>query len=90
MKAIKVKSLPGHKIDVFFEDGVNGIIDLRGLVKKGIFQELGDELLFSKVYTTGYSIAWSEELEIDALAIYAELQGKTPEATLLSPQNASN
>jgi hypothetical protein len=27
------------------------------------------------VYTTGFSIAWSEELEIDAASIYAALTG---------------
>ncbi|MEJ7692027.1 DUF2442 domain-containing protein [Daejeonella sp.] len=90
MKVIKVKSLRGYRIDVSFEDGVNGIIDLTELVKKGIFQELRDEILFSNVYTTGYSIAWSEELEIDALTIYAELLGKSPEEVFQSPHYASN
>jgi len=90
MKATKVRSLPGYRIDVSFEDGVHGIIDLTEVVQKGIFQELQDETLFSKVYTTGYSIAWSEELEIDALAIYAELQGKSTEEVLKSPRYASN
>ena len=52
-----------------FEDAVNGEIDLNELVGKGIFAELKDENLFSKVYSPGYSIAWTEELEIDALAI---------------------
>ena len=30
------------------------------------------------MYTTGFSIAWSEELEIDAASIYAELTGIIP------------
>lgn len=37
MKAVKVKALPGYKIDVSFEDGVHGIIDLTEVVQKGIF-----------------------------------------------------
>jgi len=91
MKAIKVKPLPGYKIDVSFEDGVHGIINLTELVQIGIFQELQSEILFSKAYTTGYSIAWSDELEIDALTIYAELLNKSPEEVLKSPYRyASN
>ena len=30
------------------------------------------------MYTKGFSIAWSEELEIDAAIIYAELTGTIP------------
>ena len=37
---------------------------------------LQDKNQFAKVYTNGYSIAWSNELEIDATTIYAELTGK--------------
>lgn len=67
-----------YAIYVSFEDGVAGTIHLNTLVEKGIFQALKDTNQFSKVYTTGYSIAWSEELEIDAATIYAELSGKNP------------
>lgn len=73
MKVIDVKALPKYNIAVSFEDGVSGVINLADLVKQGIFRGIKDEVLFSKVYTTGYSIAWSEELEIDALAIYCKI-----------------
>lgn len=84
MKVISVKALPKYRILVLFEDGVTGEIDLNELVGIGIFAELKDENLFSKVYSPGYSIAWSEELEIDAFAIYAELLSKRPENVLKS------
>ena len=91
MKATKVRSLRGYKIDVSFEDGVHGTIILKELVRQGIFQELQSEILFSKAYTTGYFIACSDELEIDALTIYAELLNKSPEEVLKSPYRyASN
>ena len=84
MKVISVKPLPKYRILVLFEDGVTGEIDLNELVGNGIFADLKDENLFSKVYSPGYSIAWSEELEIDALAIYSELLNKQPENVLKS------
>ena len=46
------------------------------MVDKGIFKVLQDKSEFAKVYTNGYSIAWSNELEIDATTIYSELTGK--------------
>ncbi len=76
MKILEVKYLNDYNISVKFEDGVSGTIQLNDLVTKGIFQSLQDKTIFAKVFTTGYSIAWSNELEIDALNIYSEITGK--------------
>ncbi|HWD88058.1 MAG TPA: DUF2442 domain-containing protein [Mucilaginibacter sp.] len=88
MKVISVKPKLGYKIEVAFDDGVSGIVDLKEFVATGIFSKLKDEQLFKKVYTTGYSVAWCDELEIDALTIYAEASGKAPEDIL--SQNLSH
>ena len=53
-----------------------GILNRNLKVQKGIFKVLQDKSEFAKVYTNGYSIAWSNELEIDATTIYSELTGK--------------
>ncbi len=76
MKILEVKYLNDYNISVKFEDGISGTIHLNDLVTKGIFQSLQDKTIFAKVFTTGYSIAWSNELEIDALNIYSEITGK--------------
>jgi hypothetical protein len=78
MKVLDVKYLKDYSIHVVFEDGVAGDVHLNDLVELGIFRMLKNLELFKKVYTTGYSIAWSEDLEIDAATIYAELSGKVP------------
>ena len=76
MKVQEVKYISDYIISIKFDDGVNGIIELNDLVQKGIFKVLQDKNQFAKVYTNGYSIAWSNELEIDATTIYSELTGK--------------
>ncbi len=76
MKVQEVKYLSDYSISIKFEDGVLGTIQLNDLVEKGIFKVLQDKNQFAKVYTNGYSIAWSNELEIDATTIYSELTGK--------------
>jgi len=76
MKIQKVNYISDYTIAIKFDDGVNGTVQLNDLVKKGIFKVLQDKNEFAKVYTTGYSIAWSNELEIDAIAIYCEISGK--------------
>jgi hypothetical protein len=76
MKVQEVKYISDYIISIKFDDGVNGIIELNDLVQKGIFKVLQDKNQFAKVYTNGYSIAWSNELEIDANTIYSEITGK--------------
>ena len=91
MKVQEVKYIADYIISIKFDDGVNGTIELNDLVQKGIFKVLQDKNQFAKVYTNGYSIAWSNELEIDATTIYAELTGKHF-GEILSPKlfHASN
>ena len=76
MKVQEVKYITDYIISIKFDDGVSGTIQLNELVEKGIFKVLQDKSEFAKVYTNGYSIAWSNELEIDATTIYSELTGK--------------
>ena len=76
MKVQEVTYLSDYTITIKFEDGVSGTIQLNDLVEKGIFKVLQDKIEFAKVYTTGYSIAWSNELEIDTTTIYSEITGK--------------
>lgn len=78
MKAVDVKAIGDYKIKVVFDDNIFGIIDLSYLMQKGIFRKLSDPSLFAKVYTTGEAIAWNDELEIDALNIYAKIVNKEP------------
>jgi uncharacterized protein DUF2442 len=78
MKPVEVNPLQNYRLQVTFEDGISGIIDLTDFIKKGIFIPLQNVALFNKAYVTHSSIAWSEELAIDALTIYAEITKKQP------------
>lgn len=82
MKAKNVTYISDYLIRITFGDGVSGVIDLSDIVKKGVFKVLEDNQLFSKVRTSGNTIYWSDELEIDALAIYLEISGKKIEDIL--------
>ena len=78
MKPVKVSALSNYRIQVFFEDGVNGIVDLKDMVHKGIFKTLQNVSFFNKPYIINGAIAWSEDLEIDSNNIYAEISGVNP------------
>jgi hypothetical protein len=78
MKITSVQQRENYSILVQFEDGTSGTVDLSQLVEKGIFKSLKDLSRFAKVYSTGYAVAWSDELEIDGPALYADITGKNP------------
>jgi hypothetical protein len=88
MKIESVKYISGFTLHVKFLDGVEGDIELSDLVDKGIFSVLQSQEYFAKAYNTGYSIAWSDELEIDSDTIYMEISGKSLDA--LHPQNPAH
>jgi hypothetical protein len=90
MKIKNVTYAGKYSIQVEFEDGINGIVNLSDLVDSGIFSILKDPIQFAKVYTTGYSIAWSDDLEIDAANIYSELTGKDPATYFAQSSYATN
>ena len=91
MKITSVTPLFGYKLNITFDDGVSGDIELKSFIEVGIFSVLQAPDLFNKVYTTGYSVAWSDELEIDALAIYAEILKRSPEEIFTTDfNNATN
>ena len=79
MKVTSVTALAGYNLQVAFDDNVAGIVNISDVIETGVFSILKDETKFYGVYTNGYCIAWSDELEIDALAIYAEILNKDPE-----------
>ena len=80
MKASEVHALPGYKIRVRYEDGIEGEIDLSGYVGKGVFSAWDDLKFFDSVHVSPHgSIAWNDEIELCPDSIYLELTGKTPE-----------
>ena len=76
---VKVIALDDYKIQLAFEDGINGEIDLSYLKGKGIFKAWDNYSTFKKVYIDEEtkSIAWSREIEIDSNNLYLKLIGKT-------------
>lgn len=76
MKIESVHFVEGYTLHIKFQDGLEGDIDLSDLVSGGIFKVLQNKELFSKAYSNGYSLAWSEELEIDADTLYFDIKGE--------------
>ena len=49
VKAVQVEALADHRVRIRFEDGVEGIADLRGFIGRGVFRIWDEEGVFERV-----------------------------------------
>jgi Protein of unknown function (DUF2442) len=70
--------LPGYRLQVEFEDGINGIIELGGWKGKGVFEYWNDESNFKSFrITDNKKLEWNEEIDMDPDSFYLRLINKT-------------
>lgn len=79
-KIVEVQVLSGYRLNVRFDDGVSGTIDLSDLVGKGVFGLWKDRRFFAQVRIgTGGELAWGDRVDLCPDATYLRVTGKTPE-----------
>lgn len=74
-KIIAVKALKNYQLEICFEDGARGIVNLVSLVGKGIFSSWKDYKEFKKVYIdeTSHTVAWPNGIDLAPEALYEEV-----------------
>jgi hypothetical protein len=83
LQPVEVKPLPGHRIWIEYNDGQSGEIDLSHLTGQGVFKAWDEPGCFEKVRITSHrSIAWNDDIELCADALYMELTGKSVEEVM--------
>lgn len=79
-KPVEVRPLEGYRLWIKYSDGVEGVVDLRYLVGKGVFALWNDYREFQKVHIgPGGEVAWGEEIDLCPDALYLRITGKKPE-----------
>ena len=77
LKPIAVEAREDYRIWVRFNDGASGEVELSDMGGKGVFAAWEDRAFFESVQLTDYrAIAWGDEIDICADALYMELTGK--------------
>ena len=77
IQPVHVEPRPGYRIWIQFSDGIAGEIDLSDLAGRGAFQAWNNPGYFEKVYLTPHrAIAWDDDIELCADALYLKLTGK--------------
>jgi hypothetical protein len=76
VKAVRVKSLPGHRLDIAFSDGSSGIADLSEIARsKGeMARPLADETFFAQVFLEMGTPTWPNGYDADPTNIRMKLE----------------
>ncbi len=75
----KVQALENYHLQLTFEDGVEGIVDIAGLICfTGVFAPLKDHDYFAQVHVNHElgTICWPNNADIDPDVLYARITGK--------------
>ena len=76
-------SRAGYRIWLRYANGVAGEIDLSHLAGKGVFKIWDEPGYFEKVHITSHrAIAWDDDIELCADALYMQLTGKSVEEVM--------
>jgi hypothetical protein len=79
-KVSKVKTLPGYRLDLEFDDGVQGVVDVSDDVGKGVFALWRDPAVFDQVAIgSSGELVWGDRIDLCPDALYLKVTGKKPE-----------
>lgn len=70
---VKVKALSGYRLEVEFEDGVRGVVDMSDDLWGPMFEPLKDPARFSEVFLEDGAPTWPNGADIAPDAIYEDL-----------------
>jgi hypothetical protein len=84
---LEVKPLPGYRVWLRYADGVQGEVDLSGLVGKGVFSAWQTAGFFDQAFIDKESgaLAWPGGIDLCPDSLYEELTGRA-----LATQGVSN
>lgn len=79
-KVSKVKALQGYRLDLTFDDGVHGIVDLSALVGRGVFALWRDHRIFQQVRIGSLGeLVWEDKIDLCPDSLCLKVTGRQPE-----------
>ena len=80
VKIIKVNVLNGYRLELTFDNGVCGVVDLSELVGKGVFALWRDPQAFEQVRIGSLGeLIWADQIDLCPDSLYLRATGKKPE-----------
>jgi len=79
-KISEVKVLQGYRLELVFDDGARGVVDLSDLVGKGVFAIWRDRRIFEQVQIGSFGeLVWGNQIDLCPDALYLKAMCKKPE-----------
>lgn len=90
MEIIRAKPLPAYRLELQFDNGESGVVDLSEFVGRGVFAawERPDRFEQVKVTAEG-AVEWPDELDMCPDALYLRMTAKKPEELFPSLRNSA-
>ena len=81
----EVKVGPDYCLELVFDDGIRGTVDLSDLVGKGVFALWHDRRVFEQVQIgSSGELIWGEKVDLCPDSLYLKVTGKEAEAVFPS------
>lgn len=75
----KITVLGQYRVELVFDDGVQGTVDLSALVGKGVFSLWGNPVAFQRVRIgPSGELVWDDQIDLCPDALYLKVTGKKP------------
>ena len=79
-KVSEVKVLQKYRLELVFDDGVRGVVDLSDSVGKGVFAIWRDPHIFEQVRIGSFGeLTWGDQIDLCPDSLYLKATGKKPE-----------
>ena len=79
MKINRAKALPGYRLELHFDNGESGVVDLSAYVGRGLFTIWDEPSIFEQVLNTSEgAVAWPGEIDLCPDSLYLQMTGKKP------------
>ena len=80
VKITKVEFLQAYCLEVVFDDGASGVVDLSELVGKGVFALLLGRRAFEQVGIGSFGeLVWTDKIDLCPDSLYLKATGEKPE-----------
>jgi hypothetical protein len=80
MKILTAKPLPNFRLELQFDSGEFGVVDLSSFAGKGVFAVWENPGFFEQVAVTGDgAVEWPGEIDLCPDSLYLRMTGRKPE-----------
>jgi hypothetical protein len=84
-RIVAVTVLQGHRLQIVFDNGIAGTVDLSDLCGKGVFSLWMDRTMFESVQIgSSGELIWGDRIDLCPDALYFRATGKRPEDVFLA------